>query len=418
MKAQHALMAAFVVLLPFQDTILRATPLRMLGQSFAVIPLFGLVGLDLAVWLASGKKRVNLAVAAALLYGAFITGLYLALWGTSWWGVSLVEKTFNLSVVTCLALYVVFGLPWDRFPYLRLSVYTALTIAVCGVFLNDLNLLGLRPFVANPVFHYTPNPDERWHGLCPEASVLSLCIGSFGLLSAALAPSKLGRIGFLGGTALLLALSGSKGAVLTLAVAVAASGVLARGYRWKALACGLLLSPAIYLGYQRLVQMTSSQAVLESTTFATRGSMLVWAVKVIMRHPWGVGFGGFFPAMTRHLPASMDTVSRWSPLPLDFDEVRSYISSPQFAGTKTLVFDLGVYFGIPFLVAFVVFVVRICRGCLRRGDILLLISVLFVTAAVCTYAGSLFRHDYLVTYAVAWGRRRHGAPGLPDASAG
>lgn len=417
MRLRHALMAAFLVLLPFQDTILRATPLRMLGQSFAVIPLFALVGLDLAAWLAAGQKRISLAIAAALLYGAFITGFYLALWGTSWWGVSLIEKAFNLSVVTCLALYVVFGLPWARFPYLRLSIYAALAIAVCGVLINDLNLLGLRPLVANPIFHYTRNPDERWHGLCPEASVLSLCIGSLGLLSAALAPSKLGRVCFLVGTALLLALSGSKGAVLTLALVVAASGVLARGYRWKTLACGLLLAPAIYLGYERLVLMTSSQAVLESTTFATRSSMLVWAVKVITSHPWGVGFGGFFPAMTRYLPASMDTVSRWSPLPLDFDEVRSYISSPQFAGTKTLVFDMGVYFGIPFLAAFAVFVVRICRGCLRRGDILLLISVLFVTVAVSTYAGSLFRHDYLVAYGVAWGRLRHCSPAFPRVSA-
>jgi hypothetical protein len=417
MTLVRILMGALLVWSPFQDTFLRNTPLRMLGTSFAVIPLFGLVMLDGARWLAAREKRVNWKMAAAGAYCAAVTLIHLAAFGVEWHGVDLVVKTFNLALMFALAAYVVFRLDWYGFPHLRLCAHAAFAICTAGILIHDLNLFGMRGLLANPLFHATDNPDTRWHGLCPEASVLSLSTGSLGLLSAACARRWWTRAALLGITAVLLAGSGSKGAVLALALVSAAVGLFARGYRLRvALGC-LLLLPAGYLGYIRLQQMASADAIHQSTTMATRGSLFFWAAEVVAHHPLGVGFGGFYHALTRYLPGAMDRMYQTSPLPLDFEEVQGYLSSAQYAGTKTLVFDLAVYFGISFLVAFGWFVTRLWRACQAMRKPMLLIAIVFVAAGFSTYGGSPARYDTLVVLGVGWSLYRRwregGAGGAP-----
>lgn len=419
MTLVHILMGALLILSPFQDTFLRNTPLRMLGTSFAVIPLFGLVTLDAARWLAAREKRVNWKLAAAGVYCAGVTLIYLAAFGVEWHGVNVGVKTLNLALMFALAAYVVFRLDWYGFPYLRLCAHAAFAICVAGILIHDLNLFGMRGLLANPVFHATENPDTRWHGLCPEASVLSLSTGSLGLLSAACARRWWTRTALVAVTAVFLAGSGSKGAVLALALVSVTVGLFARGYRLRvALGC-LLLLPAGYLGYLRWQQMTSADAIQQSTTMATRGSLFFWAARVVAEHPFGVGFGGFYHALTRHLPGAMDQMYRTSPVPLDFDEVQGYLSSAQYAGTKTLVFDLAVYFGVPFLVGFGVFVARLWRACQAMRKPMLLIAVVFVAAGFSTYGGSPARYDTMVVLGAGWSLyrrwRESQASGAPNA---
>ena len=213
----NVLLALTIVLIPFQDTILRATPLRQMGASFAVVPLLLLVSLDVLSWVGGSQKRIDLRWAIAVLYCAFITGLYLLLFGANWFGVNLVLKALNMTIMSVLAAYVVFRPRWAAFPYLRPAVAIAFVITVVGVLMNDLNLLGTRKLVANSIFHMTHNDDTRWHGLASEVSMLSVCLGSFGLLYASLVESAVVRWTVLITTVAMLSCSGSKGGVLTLA---------------------------------------------------------------------------------------------------------------------------------------------------------------------------------------------------------
>ncbi len=402
MTLVRILMGAVLILSPFQDTFLRNTPLRMLGTSFAVIPLFALAAIDIARWLAAREKKVNWKMAAAGVYCAAVTFVHLAAFGVEWHGVNLLVKSFNQGLMFALAAYVVFRLDWYGFPYLRVCAHTAFAICVAGILIHDLNLFGMRGLLANPIFHATDNPDTRWHGLCPEASVLSLSTGSLGLLSTACARRWWTRTLLLALTAVLLAGSGSKGAVLSLALVSVLVGLFARGYRLRvALGCVLLL-PAAYLGYLRLQQMASAEAIQQSTTMATRGSLFFWTAEVVAHHPLGVGFGGFYHAFTFYLPRAMDRMYRASPMLLDFGEIQGYLSSGQYAGTKTLVFDLAVYFGIPFLAAYGVFVVRLWRACQAMRKPVLLIAVAFVSAGFSTYGGSPARYDTMVVLGAGW----------------
>jgi hypothetical protein len=396
-----------IVLIPFQDTILRATPLRQMGASFAVVPLMLLMILDALSWLAANRKRADLRWAAVGLYCAFITAVYLLLFGADWFGVNLVLKGLNIAIMSTLAVWVVFRPRWATFPYLRPAVAAAFAITVMGVLMNDLDLLGTRKLVANSIFHLTPNDDIRWHGLTSEVSMLSVCLGSLGLLYASFIESTAVRWTVLTTTVGMLACAGSKGGVLTLAVAGVLLCLLARRFRLRILLCAVALTPLAYVAYLRLQEAASLEAVSQgATTFASRSALAVWSVLVVMHHPFGVGFSGFFPALTRYLPDAMDIVSRLSPVPMNFEEVRDYTSAAQFAAAKTLLFNFSVYFGLPFVAAFAVFVGRLVKACLDSQRMLLLLAVLFVTIAACTYYESLVHFNVFLVYGIAWAQHR------------
>ena len=402
MTIREALLCLFILLMPFQDTFLRGTSLRLLGSSFAIIPLLILVVLDVVEWLQSPRKSVNLIAAGSVAWSVLLTITYLAMTGPAWNGASLPLKAINTSIMLALAGWVVFRQDWLSFRYLRPSVYGAFAIVILGVLINDLNVAGLRPLTANSVLHYLRNPDSRWHGLSPEASMLSMSVGSLGLLSAALARSWMQRGLCLAITAGILAASGSKGGALTLALAAAFAGLLGRGSRKQVAGAMVALLPFALLAYERVMIMSTTDAIAQTTTFATRLSLAIWGIEVIAHNPLGVGFAGFLPSLTQYLPDAMQHAFRLSPLPMNFTEVRGYLASAQYAGTKTLILDLAVYLGIPFLIAFVWFVARVCRGCVQEQRITLLSAFVFVTIATCTYNGSMVHYTGFLVAGVAW----------------
>ena len=57
-RAEQGLLLLFVMLSPFQDAGLMATPMRHLGMSFAVVPLLALCGLRLLRWCLDGEARL------------------------------------------------------------------------------------------------------------------------------------------------------------------------------------------------------------------------------------------------------------------------------------------------------------------------------------------------------------------------
>ena len=402
MTLREALLCLFILLLPFQDTFLRGTPLRLLGSSFAVIPLLILIALDVVEWLLSSRRNVNLIVAGSVAWSVLLTLTYLATMGRVWNGASLPLKAVNIGIMIALAGWVVFRQDWLSFRYLRLSVHGAFAVVILGVLINDLNVAGLQPLTNNAVLHYLQNPDSRWHGLSPEASMLSMSLGSLGLLSAALAQSSASRGLCIAITAGMLAASGSKGGALTLALAGASAGLLGRGFRKQVAVAMLALLPFAFVAYDRVMFMSTTDAIAQTTTFATRLSLAIWGIEVVAHNPLGVGFGGFLPSLTDYLPDAMEHAYRLSPLPMNFTEVRGYLASAQYAGTKTLILDLAVYLGLPFLVVFVWFVGRVCRGCVDARQITLLSAFVFVTIATCTYNGSMVHYSGFLVAGVAW----------------
>lgn len=395
------LLYAMVILTPFQDTALRSV-LRHMGTSFASLPVLALVLIDCALWLASPSRTLNRRWLLAAGYVLLLNVVTLLLFGIEWNGVNLIAKVCTLSLMTAVALYVVFRHDWLKLPHLGTAVKIAFAIAVAGVLIGDLNLFGLKSLVNNPLLHQTDNPDTRWRGLTSEASTLSINLGSLGLLSAALTASAAAKVLILALTVLMLALGASKGAVLALGAVGTLVVLLSKGTRARTVTLVALLLPAGYLSLQSLQTMSTAQAISDTTTAATRGAIILWAVRVMAHNPLGVGFGGFYPALSAYLPDTLEAVSANSPLPLNFEEVVAYASSAENVSTKTLLFNFGAYFGMPFLIVFATFIGRLAAGCIRSRKPALLAVILFVTAGVCTYSDPIVYYNICLVYGIGW----------------
>jgi len=152
--------------------------------------------------------------------------------------------------------------------------------------------------------------------------------------------------------------------------------------------------------------MSTAEALSDTTTAATRGAVILWAMRVMAHNPLGVGFGGFYPALSTYLPETLDVVSRISPLPLRFDEVVDYANSADNVSTKTLLFNFGTYCGVPFLILFAVFIGRLVRGCMDARKPVLMALILFVTAGVCTYSDPIAYYNICLVYGVGWRQYR------------
>lgn len=399
-RLRSSLVLAFLLLVPFQDTGLSATPLGHLGTSFSVLPLLGILALDIGGWLADSDRRLHLGWCLFGFYGAFVTFGYIAAFGTTWGSIYLPVKAVNLTIEAILAVYVVFGIDWSRTRWLHAGVKGAFAICILGVLCFDLNLVGLRALFDNRFFHFAANPDTRWHGFSPEVSILSASLGALGLLSAALARHNSSRIIYLAVSAAALALCGSKGGFVTLALAILGAALLTRGRRLPVLAALLLLSPVGWFGLTQILNMTSEDAIRESTTFATRSTMAMWTWEVVSQHPFGVGFGGFYPSLTRYLPSAMDQASQNLPILLNFSEVRTYMATARYAGTKSFLLDFAAYFGFPFVVMFLGFVAYMARNLARARQVWLLVALLFATLALSAYTASLVIYPTFVVLGI------------------
>jgi hypothetical protein len=146
-----------------------------------------------------------------------------------------------------------------------------------------------------------------------------------------------------------------------------------------------------------------------SGTVPTRFSMILCALITVTHHPFGVGLPGFLPAVGRYLPDAMVTVESYSPVPLNFGEVSGYLTSADTVSTKTFFFDQLMRFGVPFVLLFVIFIIKLLKRLNAERQIVLLIAILASTVAITTYIPGTGNFAVPILFGVALSEVRNGS---------
>ena len=179
-----------------------------------------------------------------------------------------------------------------------------------------------------------------------------------------------------------LIVSGSKGAIvaLTLTCVILA---MAGGLRVKTLLkASLLAIPLLIFASNRFTQLSSTELLEATTTAATRSTMALWALRLIISNPLGLGFGGFYAALGQSIPATIDQVYRLSPIPLNFSEVEQYAVSAENASTKIFVLNYALFCGLPVVAGLIFTVWKRMRVLNIRQHFLLIASVCYSVLAL------------------------------------
>ena len=400
---KQLLMLSWIVLIPFQDTGLQLLPIGFLGTSPSFIPLSLLILVHLVEWLFSNRPLKVSRIALYIVgYVLIISLAYLLISGFESHGRNLLVKTINLSVLTFLCLYPVFFINYHKVPRLGCYVRIAFLIAVIGVLLNDLGALS---FVREGgIFHAREILSQRPCGFSGESSYLGVIVVSLGLLAAHFSRIRIEKVVIVTLTILLAIYSTSKGTVISLLIVAAIMTFLRSGIKWWLRA--VLLVAIIVVGSYAFTALESRFAgdIERATSTSSRTVLMVTSLLMVVHNPFGVGFAGFLPAIDKFSPLAVEYLERLVDVPLKFSEVMAYIGADIDRGisTKTFLFDNFAYFGLPFLILYLVFHYRLISRLLKTERFFLVASALFCMIAISTYVPAFGIYSVSLVYGVAF----------------
>ncbi len=375
----------FIILIPFQDTALQNTPLKLFGASLSVLPLILLALLGILQWIYRSDGRIRRSWLIIGSYAVIISAVYIVIY-SSYGSAIPWKQSLTYGLMSALLLFATFGIEYPAKKWVRLAIYISLFVTIIGITLYTFN-----PSDTSALLQATPNMSDRPRGFSTEPGELSVQIVVIGTLTAHFLKAAWQKwcVGLL--TCALLIYSGSKGGLICLAICAVVLIFAKKGLGFSRVLLLLGLSCLTYLSFILILSSFSAVMLVGATsTISTRLSMVGYAFIVIAHNPFGVGFSGFLPSLPQYLPEAMRYVQSIFPVPLTFVEVREYLYPPYpDADCKTFFFDYFVFFGVPFAVVFATFALRMLRILLRSGCDWLFVGTLFSFFAMLTYYSAL-----------------------------
>ncbi|MFQ6009041.1 MAG: hypothetical protein ACE5K8_08840 [Candidatus Zixiibacteriota bacterium] len=143
---------------------------------------------------------------------------------------------------------------------------------------------------------------------------------------------------------------------------------------------------------------------IESTfSTATRSVLILTSIIIVVHNPFGVGFAGFLPAVDKYALQAVTYLDSYLRVPLNFAEILTYVgaTTDRAISTKTFLGDNLAFFGVPFLIAYVVFHYRLFSRLAGSRHVYLLAGVLFCMLAISTYIPALGMYSIPLVYGVA-----------------
>jgi len=340
--------AAFVLLLPFQDSFIQDTPLRALGSSLSIVPLAALLFLRVSQFWNRPRSGVPMWLLLGLSYFLFVSALSLVVYGSFSNGTNLIGKAINITILHGVFVFVIFGIDWN---VEKLSIYiqAAFLIFVAILFLSDV--VGLRALDGFPL-HASVNGNDRPRGPALEASTAGAFLISMGCLAASVSKTRALRFFYIILAAVLLWTVRSKGAFAIFVFAVMAATAFGRRTSFRniflAVVIGLILG-WIVMG-DTIQQAANEMVATGSTSVVTRLTLWLTPFAALTGNPLGVGPTGYYPAISHYGLIVGNWLQDITGLPsLFFLEVRDYffVSTTEAIDTKTYMSNLVMMFGLP-----------------------------------------------------------------------
>lgn len=269
-----------------------------------------------------------------------------------------------------------------------------------------LSILSLIINVINPVFisessfihHNSIESIDRFRGFTPEASTFGFQIVICALLGG-VAIKRL-NVFFLIVAFVLAVLSTSKGAAITLLISLF---IVSLSYqsRIKALLLASIFSVTSYFIFIYFIFPNIYIDVQKFTSIATRSTMIFTSISSLLHYPFGVGFCGYLPVVYEQGPDAIKFISAMMPVKLNYSEVSQYFFVGNFesVGTKSFVFDMVIYFGLMFIIPFLLLTWKVYKTFIKFNEYLYAILFVFFVFSLTFYISSF--SCYLIPFLFA-----------------
>lgn len=349
-----------VALLPFQDLFLNKSILGVIGGS----PSIPFIILSALIFLKYNKKAfifflsfLLVSLAASLL--GILLGHETRIADPKY---VLLAKNITSFLIYALAIFVLrYGIAWRN----GLALFVAISIMFIGIVSSGV-------LDANAVVHGTLNGNMRPRGFSTESSIFGASIVVMTMTYAAVVKNGLSRI-----LAILICLASlylaqSKGSITILFFSIVLSYIIRMNLNVSLLTkvASIVVVVLLFAAFviEPLLRLFLTD-IEEYTSLATRSTLIVSAIQVLLWNPLGVGFGDYAAALSSYIGSSIHLIQNSSPLMLNFSEVFGYsISrSTDYLSTKSMFFDVAIYFGWLGVIALIVYTFHVLRETRRKN---------------------------------------------------
>lgn len=377
----------FCLFIPFDNTSLQSIGGIMTASPSALILLPGLF-----VSILSKGLKVNKNILLCFFGVLLISFLYYFYWVFYFPELDPIfildrgSRYFLLYVFYFFALY--YSLR-QNIKDIRAGAALIIIVVIFSVLLNYLD-----PAIINnkSIIQYNDfiSP-ERLRGFSLEASVFGYQIVCSILLLAVLL--NWSTFFLVTVTIVFAILTTSKGAALSFLICICFYFSLKGKLMFRVLLslCSIVISYIIFK-YYFLDALASDIDTYSSV--ATRGTMFIVGLKIFLFNPLGVGFFGYLPSIYDFTSGVIDFIKSHFPF-LNFDEVYTYTIPGEYktVGTKSLILDLLIIYGVFFLIPFIYFIKKILKefdAQSERNSYFLLLFIIFSNMFFISHLGSYF----------------------------
>lgn len=328
----------FFLLLPFEDSVLQATPLGYAGAAASVLPLLAIM---VKRFIMNPPPRLFVVYLAY----ALAVSCFFALFYEARSAVTLIDRGSRSFLLYTLYVYAFLYFKSTRIGMRRPVVLLG------GVVLASMVIGAMSHgyLDGTSIFHYNASTNFRPRGFSIEASMYGYLVVASILLVGWFYEWRLAPVLMLALAAAVLVQS--KGAISALAVSVVIYLLLRRTLR---ISLKLLLLVPLLVGAAfllPLVEALYASDIDSYTSVATRSTMALLSVYSLVHSPFGHGFTGYLPFINEHGMEVVNFLNHLSPVPLNMSEVDEYFKAGNYksVGAKSLLFDSMIYLGLPFL---------------------------------------------------------------------
>ena len=357
----------FILLIPFQNTVLYETPLRFLGKSPSFIFLLAIF---LVVFLEFGFSRFFVFL---LLYIVFVNVMsFFEYHDIFVYGRDLKIKGFSLFFINFIFLIPFLITIKSDFKLVGEWILSSFLLCVLGVFLVDFFSFD---FFNSAFFHVSNTTEIRPRGFSFEPSMLSITIISLYLCYISVAIKKLRSFDFIV-ISFLLFLIHSKGGLLCFLI-VFNDTFFSLKKRYMFFLLIVILSSFCFLIFMFVLDFD------KHTSTITRGTLVLVPLFSLFEHPFGVGYFGFLDVFHQYLPRAVEFSKEYIHHNSGFREIDRYLISKTDSsiGSKSFFLNNVIIFGWPFIALYFYSLFSAVKKCrtISRKDLEVLVWFIFLS---------------------------------------
>ena len=381
-KIMSGLFFLFIILLPFQDSGLSETPLRMFGLYLSNFPLMMMLFLSAVNSIAIGGIEKKYYKYIGIFTYIFIYSLLV----TAFRNDDISFSIYKIVTNSILLIFMIssFYYSCQYFSVIKKYIWLVFLVNLLGCLFCDILLIDFGSIIHRSFAEY-----GRFRGFTSEASWFGYTTVLLGVLAAECSSVRILRYAYFVLAIIIAFIGGSKGTIACIPLAVFLYFIF--GIEKHIFLKCMLIPFSLFVMYEVFSMFLLDSFIFdlsEATSFSTRISSMIAGLLIFIHYPFGTGYGSFVPVLKEFFLQGYDLLNQYVPVyMLSYSEIMSTVQDPQAVGLtiKNNFIQYLTLFGLPFIY-FLYYLTRRLISIFNGSNSRFIILIYFIIISLFSFA--------------------------------